>query len=527
MFNLSDKELDRLSREAADKFEVKPSVSSWEALEKKLDLEFGNAPAPGSALAPSRGLFYPLAYSTALVLLIGGAYFFLRSGKLNHSEIGKNFTLSSQNKDNSSPAQIKTSQSANQTGVVSIEPGKSVHSDGQEISSPPQTKASKLPSINKIRSFSENRLNQNLTENETRNSGSGLSKENVPKGSANRLRNSSFKTRLPGNSVTGGSENAGSMSSASLNHSRRNLSNPNKPGAGENPDNLQHGIAKGNQSMDNKGDYPYDPAPIRRENLFIHAGPAGLSPVIHLNPIRVSDSLLLAEAMKQHVKPSSPHQSLVFSRPLEIGITVAPEISKAKINYIGTPLGVNFGMTLDYHVLGGFSLNSGLTYAKKFYQAAGKDFHPNDQIYVPQNTTIGSVKGSLKMIDLPLNIRYDFRSDEKTFLFISAGLSSYLIQRQEYNYVCINNPSNTGNPPPNIPYYNHENDDVNKSEINWFSVLNLSAGFETSLSNSLSFQMNPYFKIPLRGVGAGDVSLSSYGIAIALKYSPVLKKSRR
>jgi hypothetical protein len=131
------------------------------------------------------------------------------------------------------------------------------------------------------------------------------------------------------------------------------------------------------------------------------------------------------------------------------------------------------------------------------------------------------------MIDLPLNIRYDFRSDEKTFLFISAGLSSYLIQRQEYNYVCINNPSNTGNPPPNIPYYNHENDDVNKSEINWFSVLNLSAGFETSLSNSLSFQMNPYFKIPLRGVGAGDVSLSSYGIAIALKYSPVLKKSRR
>ncbi|HEY8898067.1 MAG TPA: hypothetical protein VIM79_24745, partial [Niastella sp.] len=39
MYPLHDKDLDRLSREAAEQFEVEPGVSGWEHLEKKLDRE--------------------------------------------------------------------------------------------------------------------------------------------------------------------------------------------------------------------------------------------------------------------------------------------------------------------------------------------------------------------------------------------------------------------------------------------------------------------------------------------------------
>jgi len=71
MLNLSDKELDRLSREAAEKYEVGHDPDEWPKLEQMLDQELGRS-SPIPKLPGPRIRFL---YAPALLLLIGTAYF--------------------------------------------------------------------------------------------------------------------------------------------------------------------------------------------------------------------------------------------------------------------------------------------------------------------------------------------------------------------------------------------------------------------------------------------------------------------
>ena len=52
----------------------------------------------------------------------------------------------------------------------------------------------------------------------------------------------------------------------------------------------------------------------------------------------------------------------------------------------------------------------------------------------------------------------------------------------------------------------------------YFSVLNLSAGYEHALSTRWSLQAEPYLKIPLTGIGTGKLRLISAGVFFGVKY---------
>src|SRR5450432_1875530 len=93
MFNLSDKELDRLSRKAADAYEVENNTSSWDALEQRLDKELGTSPNP--SVPSPRSFTFPFAYTSLIILLIGTSYFLLKSGKNSTVANKKNYSLTS------------------------------------------------------------------------------------------------------------------------------------------------------------------------------------------------------------------------------------------------------------------------------------------------------------------------------------------------------------------------------------------------------------------------------------------------
>jgi hypothetical protein len=52
----------------------------------------------------------------------------------------------------------------------------------------------------------------------------------------------------------------------------------------------------------------------------------------------------------------------------------------------------------------------------------------------------------------------------------------------------------------------------------YFSVANLSAGYERNMGRSLSLQVEPFLKLPLGGVGFGKVKLISSGVFLSVKY---------
>jgi len=128
---------------------------------------------------------------------------------------------------------------------------------------------------------------------------------------------------------------------------------------------------------------------------------------------------------------------------------------------------------------------------------------------------ISFVKGSFTMLEIPLNLRYDFSVTGNTVFFATAGLSSYLMTSENCNYFyqfwghAMTQSKNY----PDQPNY-------------LFSALNLSVGVEMGVSNTLSVLVAPYVKVPVRNIGFGQVDLSSVGINFALEFAPVLSRRR-
>ncbi len=75
MLNLSDKEIDRLSREAADSYEPDDSSLSWSRLEQKLAQQMPERPPDGFRF----GRINPYVWGPAIILLAGASFFFIKN----------------------------------------------------------------------------------------------------------------------------------------------------------------------------------------------------------------------------------------------------------------------------------------------------------------------------------------------------------------------------------------------------------------------------------------------------------------
>ena len=119
------------------------------------------------------------------------------------------------------------------------------------------------------------------------------------------------------------------------------------------------------------------------------------------------------------------------------------------------------------------------------------------------------------MWEIPVNVRYDVSFNDKRRWFVSTGLSTYLMDKENYDMYYSAN----GN-----PYSSNWPSDSNSSYF--FSIWNLSAGMERSLGRHFSIQAEPYLKVPLKGLGKGNMRMDSYGILFTLKYKPTFNKKK-
>jgi hypothetical protein len=49
---------------------------------------------------------------------------------------------------------------------------------------------------------------------------------------------------------------------------------------------------------------------------------------------------------------------------------------------------------------------------------------------------------------------------------------------------------------------------------------------ERSLGKHFSIQAEPYLKVPLKGLGIGNIRMDSYGILFTLKYKPTFNAKK-
>lgn len=185
--------------------------------------------------------------------------------------------------------------------------------------------------------------------------------------------------------------------------------------------------------------------------------------------------------------------------------------STVKFRYGNDP-GYNLGFLAGYHVNSRLSVHTGAIYTQKNYKLAGEDFTAPKGSWVSYYK-LENVDGYCRMWEVPLLARYTVSEHGKNSIFLSTGLSSYFMTKENYSY---------------FYYYNGlpitRNSVYASSDTHILSVIHLSAGFENRVTNNLSLQIEPYAKIPIEGVGFGNIQLSSFGVNFSLQSRQSSKK---
>jgi hypothetical protein len=194
------------------------------------------------------------------------------------------------------------------------------------------------------------------------------------------------------------------------------------------------------------------------------------------------------------------------------GVLAGVDESTVKFKY-GNNAGYNIGVAAGYHFNDKFSIHTGAIFTEKKYKVDGPDFT------APKGTPISyykldNVNGYCRMWEFPLLVRYTIGQGPKGSTFLSTGLSSYYMTEEHYDY----------------SYYSalgslaSRTSEYESNDTHILSILHLSAGFERRMTRNLSVLIEPYAKLPLGGVGFGDIRLSSFGLNLSVQYRQPAKK---
>lgn len=179
--------------------------------------------------------------------------------------------------------------------------------------------------------------------------------------------------------------------------------------------------------------------------------------------------------------------------------------SKVKDGRFESP-GVSAGLSAGYNISKHFAIEAGVLYTKKNYRTDYQYFD-NSKTQWPAIRIIRSVDGSCEMIELPVTLRYNFNPVARHQFFAAAGISSYLMKKEDYEYKFTT---------PNNPVQREMYKTYPNTGNNYFAVLQLSGGWQREMGGIGAVRVQPYYNLPLKGIGIGKLPVSGLGLQLGL-----------
>lgn len=219
----------------------------------------------------------------------------------------------------------------------------------------------------------------------------------------------------------------------------------------------------------------------------------------------ISDQPIFVELPSNFILKEELEDSATHKSKWAIAAFVSGDFSATGLSGFTKP-GTLYGLNVEYFVNERWSLMTGFGYSNKVYSALGTEYEaPNWTQGV--SYALNSVDAVCKVIDIPVNFRRYLETKKDHRFFTSAGLSSYLMLREDYQY------DYNGN----HPAWPTEWSLKNKNQ-HYLGILNFSVGYEKPLTDRLALGLEPFFKLPLTGIGAGEVKFLSFGANLAIKW---------
>ncbi len=202
------------------------------------------------------------------------------------------------------------------------------------------------------------------------------------------------------------------------------------------------------------------------------------------------------------------HSDAFFSR-WSVGLVIAPDFTTVgQLNEFTQP-GIDVGVTVEYSVNQRLSITAGAILTRKLYNTSDIGEYNVPDGFWSASWVPEEIFANCKVIDIPIDLRYRLIEGKRTSLFASAGVSSYLMLNERYDYD-YGSWQNNGRQPEATVVSNENN--------HFFGVYNLSAIISRKIRQNISIEVEPFLKNSLGGVGWGQVKLKSTGMLLHVKY---------
>lgn len=247
------------------------------------------------------------------------------------------------------------------------------------------------------------------------------------------------------------------------------------------------------------------------EQLSIHTGSfTATNPLMLINAPNGNIVSSVSETDKKTISPIDQNKENINSIKIKstpvtkfyAGIFAASELTNVKGQSFRKP-GFNGGFLIGYDLNKRVQAEAGLVFSRKYYYSDGKYAAPNS--LRQDELEIGGVNIYSQITEIPVTLRYNFKNTIDNKLFAAAGGVVNIVNQERYNYGYTKN----GRPKKGFKKYNESVDNV-------FSNIQVSVGYEQKLRNIGYVRIEPYYRVPLNGIGTSNLPVTSVGINIGL-----------
>lgn len=211
------------------------------------------------------------------------------------------------------------------------------------------------------------------------------------------------------------------------------------------------------------------------------------------------------------VKTEKKSDTLQKSSKIYWGIVFGPGFNRVKSQKLLKP-GFDIGIMAGVSLLKGKAfVEAGLLYTEKYYFSDGKYFNMDKAGgSMPQGMDIMSLEGSSRLFELPVKFKYSVFQKNKSGVFLSTGISSYLMTREENDYLAMMN----GTEQSMSGSYNNNR--------RYIAVMaNIGAEFNYKTGKNTRLRIEPYLQIPLKGIGIGSMPVMTTGLHFGfMRFTP-------
>lgn len=197
--------------------------------------------------------------------------------------------------------------------------------------------------------------------------------------------------------------------------------------------------------------------------------------------------------------------------PVSLSFSIGPEFNSSA-SLIGGKGGFSTGIGVSIGVAKRLKLQTGVKYSTKDYGTDGYSYaFKNENI----KSMVSRVEASCEVLEIPLQASFTLMEDHYRSIDLNAGMSSYFMLKEDYTFKYTKESG-----------YKDRFQEFRNQNQHYFGVIDLSATYYIKLKKEkFRLGVEPYVKIPVTGVGEGNVNLKSSGVALKLRYD-LGKKNR-